>query len=166
MLLDYNVTGPDTAVLTPLTGWLSRLQCILSDQNIANRILLFWHNLASHTSTADRTRELQKPAISNDALIKAGAPPHLISAAESPVVSHILLPLSPPQHRSQTSDTISIEVKSCLIWERKSLLNVRLYCSLRSIERRKRSLLKVYDILHFLWLLNRNSDFFIVSLSL
>ena len=115
MLLDYNVTGPDSAVLTPLTGWLSRLQCILSDQNIANRILLFWHNLASHTSTADRTRELQKPAISNDALIKAGAPPHLISAAESPVVSHILLPLSPPQHRSQTSDTISIEVKSCLI---------------------------------------------------
>ena len=45
MLLDYNVTGPDTAVLTPLTGWLSRLQCILPDQNIANRILLFWHNL-------------------------------------------------------------------------------------------------------------------------
>ena len=73
---DYNVTGPDTAVLTPLTGWLSRLQCILSDQNIANRILLFWHNLASHTSTADRTRELQKPAISNEALIKPGAPPH------------------------------------------------------------------------------------------
>ena len=78
MLLDYNVTGPDTAVLTPLTGWLSRLQCILSDQNIANRILLFWHNLASHTSTADRTRELQKPA--RGGTIKTrGAPSSVIS---------------------------------------------------------------------------------------
>ena len=28
--LDYNVTGPDTAVLTPLAGWLSRLHLVRS----------------------------------------------------------------------------------------------------------------------------------------
>ena len=122
---DYNVTRPDTAVLTSLTaGWLF-LGCSASCpmKTLQTGSCCFGTTWPRTPARANSKQDHAISKTSHEALIKPGdpAPPHPWSHFRCRIAGG--LAHYPPTLATTTllSDTFSIEVKSCLIWERKSL---------------------------------------------